>query len=82
MKPTVIRLRDEIESTEVGKKTCEPTERVIFVTVSGGVAYVCEDTLPPGVRVEVIDFDNLADSPREIDRLSPAAQAYVAAHFT
>ena len=31
----------------------------IFVTVSGGCAYVMEDTVPPGLAVEVIDFDNI-----------------------
>ena len=31
----------------------------IFVTVSGGCAYVMEDTVPPGFKVEVIDFDNI-----------------------
>ena len=31
----------------------------IFVTVSGGCAYVLEDTVPRGFRVEIIDFDNI-----------------------
>jgi hypothetical protein len=31
----------------------------IFVTVSGGCAYVAEDTVPPGFVVEVVDFDNI-----------------------
>lgn len=31
----------------------------IFVTVSGGVAYVVEDTVPRGYEVEIIDFDNI-----------------------
>jgi len=31
----------------------------IFVTVSGGCAYVMEDTVPQGFVVEVIDFDNI-----------------------
>jgi hypothetical protein len=31
----------------------------IFVTVSGGCAYVIEDTVPQGFEVEVIDFDNI-----------------------
>ncbi len=31
----------------------------IFVTVSGGVAYVMEDTVPDGYVVEIIDFDNI-----------------------
>jgi hypothetical protein len=31
----------------------------IFITVSGGCAYVMEDTVPPGFLVEVVDFDNI-----------------------
>jgi S-formylglutathione hydrolase FrmB len=31
----------------------------IFVTVSGGCAYVMEDTVPRGFTVEIIDFDNI-----------------------
>jgi hypothetical protein len=31
----------------------------IFVTVSGGCAYVIEDTVPQGFTVQVIDFDNI-----------------------
>lgn len=31
----------------------------IFVTVSGGSAYVMEDTVPEGLEVEIIDFDNI-----------------------
>jgi hypothetical protein len=31
----------------------------IFVTVSGGCAYVMEDTVPQGCEVEIIDFDNI-----------------------
>jgi hypothetical protein len=31
----------------------------IFVTVSGGCAYVMEDTVPQGFAVEIIDFDNI-----------------------
>ena len=31
----------------------------IFVTVSGGCAYVMEDTVPQGFEVEIIDFDNI-----------------------
>ena len=32
----------------------------IFVTVTGGCAYVMEDTVPQGFSVEVIDFDNIS----------------------
>ncbi len=31
----------------------------IFVTISGGCAYVMDDTVPHGFAVEVIDFDNI-----------------------
>ena len=31
----------------------------IFVTVSGGCAYVIEATVPQGFAVEIIDFDNI-----------------------
>jgi hypothetical protein len=31
----------------------------IFVTVSGGCAYVADDTVPAGCEVEIIDFDNI-----------------------
>ena len=31
----------------------------IFVTVSGGCAYVIEDTVPQGFTVEIVDFDNI-----------------------
>lgn len=31
----------------------------IFIVVSGGVAYVMEDTMPPGHVAEIIDFDNI-----------------------
>jgi spore coat polysaccharide biosynthesis protein SpsF (cytidylyltransferase family) len=60
----------------------EPAGKVIFITVSGGVAYVCEDTVPAGIRVEIIDFDHLDESADEYARLSTEAQAYVRTHFT
>jgi hypothetical protein len=33
----------------------------ILVVVRGGVAYVVEETVPIGIAVEIIDFDNLQD---------------------
>jgi len=60
----------------------EPQESVIFITVSGGVAYVCEDTVPRGTRIEIIDFDNLNESVDEYARLSSEAQSYVKQHIT
>jgi hypothetical protein len=37
----------------------KPLMKKIFVTVSGGCAYVMDDTVPHGFAVEVIDFDNI-----------------------
>lgn len=31
----------------------------IFITVTGGCAYVMEDTVPEGFSLEIIDFDNI-----------------------
>jgi hypothetical protein len=31
----------------------------IFVSVTGGCAYVLDDTVPKGFEVEIIDFDNI-----------------------
>jgi len=35
----------------------------IFVTVQGGRAEVCEDTVPAEVEVEILDFDHLRIDP-------------------
>jgi hypothetical protein len=44
----------------------------IFVTVQGGVAAVCEETVPAGIVVEILDFDNFAANPeRELCLWSP-----------
>ncbi len=49
----------------------------IIVTVQGGVAEVCEDTLPPGIVVEILDFDNMAaDEEGEMSRWSPELRGY------
>jgi hypothetical protein len=34
-------------------------KKKIFVTVSGGCAYVMDDTVPEGFEVEIVDFDNI-----------------------
>jgi hypothetical protein len=52
-------------------------EKRVFVTVSGGVAYVCEDSVPSEIKVEILDFDNIREAPAEMERLSPAARAYI-----
>ena len=49
----------------------------IFVTVSGGCAYVMEDTVPTGYDVEIIDFDNIEAGD---DFPSEEARAYSAKH--
>ena len=33
----------------------------IFVTVSGGVAYAVEESVPLGYELEIIDFDNIKE---------------------
>ncbi len=35
----------------------------IFVSVQAGVAEVCEETVPAGIVVEILDFDNFAANP-------------------
>ena len=49
----------------------------IFVTVQGGVAQVCEETVPAGIVVEILDFDNFAANPqRELSLWSPELREY------
>jgi len=36
----------------------------IFVTVSGGCAYVIDGTVPRGFKLEIIDFDNIEEGGR------------------
>jgi hypothetical protein len=49
----------------------------IFVTVTGGVAYAAEDTVPPGYKVEIIDFDNISEGE---DSRSEEARTYCRLH--
>ena len=50
-----------------------PTD--VFVTVSGGVAYVAD--APDGVRVHVLDYDDLkCDFGESFRRLSPEARSF------
>ena len=52
-------------------------EQRIFITVQGGVAEVCEETVPSGVVVEVLDFDNLEVDPvEEMSCWSPELRQY------
>ena len=49
----------------------------IFVTVQGGVAEVCEETVPAGIVVEILDFENMADDEgNEMSRWSPELREY------
>ena len=51
----------------------------ILVTVSGGVAEVVPETVPAGIAVEIIDYDNLKDGgATELAKLSKTARAFVA----
>jgi len=52
-------------------------EHKIFVSVQGGVAEVCEETVPAGIVVEILDFDNFAADPeRELSLWSPELREY------
>lgn len=52
-------------------------EHKVFVTVQGGVAEVCEDSVPPGIVVEILDFDNFAANPeQEVLSWSPELRDY------
>lgn len=52
-------------------------EHKIFVSVQGGVAEVCEETVPPGIVVEILGFDNFAANPeRELSLWSPELREY------
>jgi predicted DNA binding CopG/RHH family protein len=45
--------------------------KTILVVVRGGVAYVVEETVPKGIAVEIIDFDNLQDTQDLNDPTTP-----------
>ena len=52
--------------------------KTIIVVVKGGVAYVDEETVPGGITVEVIDFDNLEDlNDPTTPKLSRKARKYI-----
>jgi hypothetical protein len=44
----------------VKKPKMKKPKKKIFVTVSGGMAEVHEETIPKGYEVEIIDFDNIS----------------------
>ena len=49
----------------------------IFVTVSGGVAYAVDESVPPGYELEIIDFDNIKEGD---DSRSDEAKSFCLAH--
>lgn len=52
-------------------------EHKIFVSVQRGVAEVCEETVPAGIVVEILDFDNFNANPeRELSLWSPELREY------
>jgi hypothetical protein len=50
---------EPMASDEAVCKVCHEINKKIFVTVTGGIADVMEETVPEGYEVEVIDFDNI-----------------------
>lgn len=49
----------------------------IFVTIQEGYGEVCEDTVPDGIEVEILNFDLLTTDPRaEIPWWSKELRAY------
>ena len=53
----------------------------IFVTVQNGIAEVCEDTVPYGIDVEILDFGHLAKDPKlEITAWSSELRDYWRKH--
>jgi hypothetical protein len=69
------------ESTVITNSNWITRMRPIFVVVNGGVAEVDESTLPSGVEVQIIDYDNLKEGgAAELAKYSRAAQAYIKAN--
>jgi hypothetical protein len=61
------------------RKRKQPTSKTcksIFVTVRGGVAEVDDSTVPEGILVEILDFDDLSAAPETAKQWSPEARAY------
>ena len=55
--------------------------KTILICVDGGVATVIDSTVPDGYQVEIIDYDNLREAPKEtFERLSRDAQMFVLAN--
>ena len=67
----------ELDAQEVRREM----EHKIFVSVQGGVAEVCEETVPAGIVVEILDFDNFVANPeRELSLWSPELREYWASN--
>lgn len=49
----------------------------IFVTVSGGVAYPFQETVPDGYEIEVIDYDDIREGS---DHRSHEAKMFCTTH--
>ena len=49
----------------------------IFVTVSGGVAYPIEESVPDGYELEIIDYDNIREG---YDVRSEEAKSFCMTH--
>ena len=47
----------------------------IFITVLGDIADVDDNTVPPGIDVEIIDIDNIESDHEYIELLSPVARS-------
>ena len=55
----------------------ERVQHKIFVSVQGGVAEVCEETVPTGIAVQILDFDNFAANPEgELSLWSPELREF------
>jgi hypothetical protein len=67
-------------TTDQRRKFVEQPTGPILVSVSDGVAEVIDSTVPKGIEIEIVNFDNLRESGREeFAKLSKAAQEYVLA---
>ncbi len=72
-----VNLRRKYTLGVQGQKVWREMQHKIFVSVQGGVAEVCEETVPAGIVVEILDFDNFAANPeRELSLWSPELREY------
>jgi hypothetical protein len=64
-------------TTDQGRKFVEQPKGPVLVSVSGGVAEVIDSTVPKGIEVEIVDFDNMKDTEPGDLRMSEAAWEYL-----